>query len=131
MSQSWLSALLVFLGGGTGAVLRHVVNASVTRGFGSGLPWGIFTINVTGSICMGLVTGWLAFKSGPFWTQNVRLLLTTGVLGGYTTFSAFSLDAALLWQRGEPGMALLYVAGSVGFSIFGLFLGLALMRTFA
>ena len=106
MSQSWLSALLVFLGGGTGAVLRHVVNASVTRGFGSGLPWGIFTINVTGSICMGLVTGWLAFKSGPFWTQNVRLLLATGVLGGYTTFSAFSLDAVALWERGErsPGL---------------------------
>lgn len=128
MGGKILVGLLVFAGGGAGAMLRHVVNTLLTRALGSGLPWGIFLINVTGSTLMGLVTGYLAFKAGEGWTQNARLFLTTGLLGGYTTFSAFSLDAALLMERGAPGLALAYVLGSVGLSILGLFAGLACMR---
>ena len=128
MPNSSLAALLVFLGGGSGALLRHLVNITVTRTMGTGLPWGIFAINVTGSLCMGLVAGWLAAKAGAAWNPQARLFLTTGILGGYTTFSAFSLDAVTLWERGESGMALLYVTASVALSILGLFAGLTLVR---
>ena len=82
--------------------------------------------NVTGSLVMGLLAAYFAFKGDA--SQHWRLFLTTGVLGGYTTFSAFSLDAALLYERGEIGLAALYVLGSVVLSIGGLFAGLALMR---
>ena len=86
-------------------------------------------INITGSIVMGLIAGYLAFKGEA--SQPWRLFLMTGVLGGYTTFSAFSLDAVLLYERGEMGLALFYVLGSVAFSIAGLFGGLALVRHLA
>jgi CrcB protein len=78
---------------------------------------------------MGLIAGYLAFKGDS--SQPWRLFLMTGILGGYTTFSAFSLDAALLYERGELGLSLFYVLGSVVFSILGLFAGLALVRHFA
>ena len=77
---------------------------------------------------MGLIAGWLAFKAEANWSQPPRFFLTTGVLGGYTTFSAFSLDAALLYERGALGLAAAYVLGSVVLSIAGLFAGLALIR---
>jgi CrcB protein len=78
---------------------------------------------------MGLVAGYLAFKGDA--AQSWRLFLMTGILGDYTTFSAYSLDAALLYERGEIGLALFYVLGSVVFSILGLFAGLALVRHLA
>ena len=121
-----MSYLLVFFGGGLGATLRHLINLTCARCIGTGFPWGTFIINITGSAVMGLIAGYLAFKGEA--SQPFRLFLMTGVLGGYTTFSAFSLDAALLYERGEIGMALFYVLGSVVFSIAGLFAGLALMR---
>jgi CrcB protein len=121
-----MSYLLVFLGGGLGASLRHAVNMICARSFGTAFPWGTFIINITGSTVMGLIAGYLAFKGGA--SQHWRLFLMTGILGGYTTFSAFSLDAALLYERGETGLALLYVLGSVALSIAGLFAGLALIR---
>lgn len=121
---------LVFLGGGLGAVLRYVVTATWGRAWGDHhLPWGTFIINVSGSAVMGLIAGYLAFKGAA--SQPWRLFLMTGVLGGYTTFSAFSLDTALLYERGEIGMALAYVLGSVILSIAGLFAGMALVRHFA
>jgi CrcB protein len=123
-----MAYLLVFFGGGLGATLRHVVNMACARAFGTAFPWGTFIINITGSTVMGLIAGYLTFKGGA--TQHWRLFLMTGILGGYTTFSAFSLDAALLTERGEWGMALAYVAGSVAISIAGLFAGLALVRQF-
>jgi CrcB protein len=121
--------LLVFLGGGLGSTLRHIVNVVSARYLGTAFPYHTFIINITGSIVMGLIAGYLAFKGEA--SQPWRLFLMTGILGGYTTFSAFSLDAALLYERGEIGLALLYVLGSVVLSIAGLFAGLALMRHLA
>jgi CrcB protein len=118
--------LLVFVGGGLGSTLRHIVNVVVARVFGTAFPYHTFIINITGSAVMGLIAGYLAFKGEA--SQPWRLFLMTGVLGGYTTFSAFSLDAVLLYERGEIALALLYVIGSVVLSIAGLFAGLALMR---
>ncbi len=120
------SYLLVFVGGGLGASLRHAVNMVSARGLGTSFPWGTFIINISGSLVMGLIAGYLAFKGDG--SQPWRLFLMTGILGGYTTFSAFSLDTALLYERGEIGAALFYVLGSVVLSIAGLFAGLALVR---
>lgn len=124
-----MSYILVFLGGGLGATLRHSVNVLCARCMPPGFPWGTFIINITGSTVMGLIAGYLAFKGEA--SQPWRLFLMTGILGGYTTFSAYSLDAALLYERGEIGLAALYVAGSVMLSIAGLFAGLALVRHLA
>ena len=124
-----MSYLLVFLGGGLGASLRHLVNVACARAMPPGFPWGTFVINITGSTVMGLIAGYLAFKGEA--SQPWRLFLMTGVLGGYTTFSAYSLDAALLYERGEPLLAAAYVVGSVVLSIAGLFAGLALIRHLA
>jgi CrcB protein len=77
---------------------------------------------------MGLMAGYFAFKAGGGWTQHARLFLTTGVLGGFTTFSTFSLDAVLLWERGAMAEASLYVVGSVAVALLGLVCGLALVR---
>ena len=124
-----LNYLLVFIGGGLGSSLRHTINVTCARCMGTAFPWGTFIINITGSTVMGLIAGYLAFKGQA--SQPWRLFLMTGILGGYTTFSAFSLDAALLYERGELGLALLYVLGSVALAIAGLFAGLALVRHFA
>ena len=120
--------LLVFVGGGLGAASRHGVNIVAARLLGVGFPWGTVIVNVAGSLAMGLIVAWLAFRAGGGWTQHTRLFLTTGFLGGFTTFSAFSLDVALLWERGAHGHAAAYVAGSVALSIAGLFVGLWLVR---
>jgi CrcB protein len=122
--------LVVFLGGGIGAALRHGVNLGSARLFGTSFPWHTMIENVTGSLVMGALAAWFAFKGGES-AQHWRLFLTTGVLGGYTTFSAFSLDAMLLYERGALGQAALYVAGSVGLSIAGLVAGLMLVRHFS
>lgn len=121
-----MTYVLVFVGGGLGAMLRHFINLLSGRLLGTGFPYHTLFINVTGSLVMGLVAGYLAFKGQA--SQPLRLFLMTGVLGGYTTFSAFSLDAALLYERGALGLAALYVAGSVALSIAGLFAGLAVVR---
>jgi len=129
MEIAAMSYLLVFFGGGLGAALRHFINVTCVRCLGTGFPWGTFIINITGSTVMGLIAGYLAFKGEA--SQPWRLFLMTGILGGYTTFSAYSLDAALLYERGELGLAALYVIGSVVLSIAGLFGGLALVRHFS
>jgi CrcB protein len=121
--------LLVFLGAGLGGMLRHGVNVGCARWCGTEFPWGTMTINILGSLVMGLVAGWLAFRASESWTQNARLFLMTGILGGFTTFSAFSLDTMLLWERGQTGAALTYVLVSVLGSILALAAGLALVRT--
>ena len=118
--------LIVFLGGGLGAALRHGVNLASARWLGTGFPYATMIENVSGSLVMGLLAGYFAFRGGP--SQHWQLFLTTGILGGYTTFSAFSLDAVLLYERGAIGLAALYVLGSVVLSIAGLFAGLALAR---
>jgi fluoride exporter len=123
-----LSTALVFLGAGIGGVLRHGVNALSQTWLGASFPYGTMAINILGSGVMGLVAGFLAFKAGEGWTQTTRLFLATGILGGFTTFSAFSLDAILLWERGEAMLAALYVIGSVVLSLAALVVGLALVR---
>ena len=123
-----MSYLLVFLGGGIGAALRHGVNVAFARWFGTSFPFHTLFENVSGSLVMGLLAGYFAFKGSD--APHLRLFLTTGILGGYTTFSAFSLDAVLLYERGEIGLAALYVGSSVLLSIAGLFAGLALVRHF-
>jgi CrcB protein len=119
---------IVFLGGGLGAALRHGINLGAARWLGSGFPFGTLIVNVTGSLLMGLIAGYFAFKGDA--SQHWRLFLTTGILGGYTTFSAFSLDAALLYERGEVSLAAVYVLGSVVLSIVALFAGLGMARSF-
>ncbi len=120
--------LLVFFGAGLGGCLRHTINILAARSLGTDFPWGTFLINISGSLVMGLIAGFLAFRAGPHGSQHLRLFLLTGILGGYTTFSAFSLDAALLYERGELGLMAAYVGGSVGLALVGVFSGLALMR---
>ena len=119
---------MVLFGGGLGATLRHLINLTCARCLGTGFPWGTFIINITGSTVMGLIAGYLALKGEA--SLPWRLFLMTGILGGYTTFSAFSLDTALLYERGEIGLAAFYVLGSVVLSIAGLFAVLALVRQF-
>jgi CrcB protein len=123
-----MAYLIVFLGGGLGAALRHAVNVASMRYFGLAFPYGTLFINVSGSFVMGLVAGYFAFRGDA--SQHWRLFLTTGILGGYTTFSAFSLDAAVLYERGALSLAVLYVVVSVVASIIGLFAGLWLTRSF-
>jgi CrcB protein len=122
------SYLLVFLGAGLGGALRHAVNVGAERAFGPAFPWGTLAVNVAGSVAMGLLAGWLALKAGEGWTQPVRLFLATGLLGGFTTFSAFSLDAVLLWERGAAGGVAVYGLASVALSIGGLVAGLFVVR---
>jgi CrcB protein len=123
--QTFESYLIVFLGAGLGGMLRHGINR-VALAIGSTFPWNTLGINITGCIVMGMTAGWFAFKGET--SQGMRLFLTTGILGGYTTFSAFSLDAALLWERGQERAAVAYVATSVIASLIGVFAGLSLMR---
>ena len=99
--------LIVFLGGGIGAALRHGFNLAAARLFGTGFPLGTMMINVLGSFVMGLIAEYFALRRGL--PQHWRLFFTTGILGGFTTFSAFSLEAALLYERGQIGGAAIYV----------------------
>ena len=124
-----MSYLLVFLGGGIGAALRHGVNRASVAAFGAAFPWGTLAINIAGSLLMGIVVG--LFVARGIEEHPARLFLTTGLLGGFTTFSAFSHDAVLLWQRGEPAAAAAYVAASVLLSVLALAVGLALVRASA
>ena len=124
-----MNYFLVFIGGGLGASLRHAINVGCARACGINFPYGTFVINITGSLVMGIIAGYLALKGEA--SQPWRLFVMTGILGGYTTFSAFSLDTVTLYQRGEMGLALFYVLGSVILSVAGLFAGLALVRHFA
>ena len=121
-----MSYVVVFLGAGVGGAVRHAMNIWVARLAGTHFPMHTLAINVTGSLVMGMVTAWFALKGGA--TGHLRLFLATGVLGGYTTFSAFSLDAILLWERHEHQLAALYVGGSVSGSLLGLVAGLWIVR---
>ena len=114
--------LIVFVGAGFGGALRHAANVMVSRLVGSPYPFSTFLVSVSGSFAMGLLAGWFAYKGET--AQAWRLFLTTGILGGFTTFSTFSLDAALLWERGDAFNAALYVISSVMLALCGIFGGL-------
>lgn len=118
--------LVVFIGAGLGGACRHAVNLAAARLLDPGFPYGTLTVNVVGSLLMGLLVGGLAGQGEA--THVWRLFLATGVLGGFTTFSAFSLDAVALGEGGSVGWAMLYVAASVGLSLGALMLGLLATR---
>ena len=115
----------VALGGAVGASARYLAGVAAIRVMGPGFPWGTLTVNVVGSFVMGAVVVLLAHLSATRFAP----FLMTGVLGGFTTFSAFSLDVATLYERGDVGQAAIYVAASVGVSLAALFAGLFLTRS--
>ena len=121
-----MNYLIVFVGAGLGGAVRYGFNVWIPRLAGGSFPWHTLVINVLGSTLMGLIAGYFAFRGNlpPAW----QLFLTTGILGGYTTFSAFSLDTVALYERGQLAAAAFYVAASVVLSIAGLFAGLAVIR---
>ncbi|MBB6178061.1 fluoride efflux transporter CrcB [Pseudorhizobium flavum] len=121
-----MSYLVVFLGAGLGGAARHAVNIGAARLLGYGFPFGTLSVNVLGSLMMGLLAQAFVMRSGL--PQELRLFLATGLLGGFTTFSTFSLDIVSLWERGQWGLAATYVAVSLIASVAGLFLGLSLIR---
>jgi CrcB protein len=123
--------LFVFIGGGVGSLARYLIGVGAMKSLGSGWPYGTFTVNLVGGFVMGWLVGWLALKGGAD-QERWRVLLGVGVLGGFTTFSSFSLETALMIERRQYGHAAGYVAASVILAIGALFLGLlAARRVFA
>ena len=119
--------LVVAAGGAIGAAMRHLVNMASLRILGPSFPWGTLLVNIAGSLAMGLFIGWLARRTGST-SAELRLFVATGILGGFTTFSAFSLDFANLWQRGDGLMAAGYAFASVTLSLIAVFAGLWIVR---
>lgn len=118
--------LLACAGGALGAGLRHLVNTGAVRLLGIGVPWGTVLVNIVGSFLMGWLIEALALRFNG--SPEIRIFLATGLLGGFTTFSAFSLDFTVLLQRGDHVAAALYLIGSVSLSILALFAGLSTGR---
>lgn len=116
--------LIVAAGGALGAVARYGVGRILPA---AGWPWGTLTVNVVGGLLMGLLTGWLAFRGGAH-GESLRLFAAVGLLGGFTTFSAFSLETALMIERRQFALAGGYVAASVALSVLALFIGLMVAR---
>jgi CrcB protein len=123
------TVLAIAAGGALGSVLRHFLNGAIGGPAGTGFPWGIFIINILGSFVMGVLVSFFAH----FWEprQSIRAFLTVGILGGFTTFSTFSLDAVMLLERGSYGASAVYISGSVGISLAGLVAGQMLVRMLA
>jgi fluoride exporter len=124
-----LHLALVAAGGAIGASLRHLANVASLRLVGPNFPWGTMAINIAGCMAMGVFIELLARRFNA--SNEIRLFVATGILGGFTTFSAFSLDFAVLWERGALIPALAYATASVVGSLFALFLGLWVARSFA
>ncbi|WP_267396435.1 MULTISPECIES: fluoride efflux transporter CrcB [unclassified Sphingomonas] len=122
----WLGFLVVFLGSGVGGMLRHGVGIVALRLMGPTFPWGTLAINVVGSALMGMMIGLFAAKSIE--NAELRLFVTTGLIGGFTTWSTFSLDAVTLWERGEIGAAIGYVLASLVLSVVVLAIALVITR---
>ena len=119
--------LAVAAGGALGAVGRYLVISAVGQVFGTGFPLGTIVVNVVGSFLLGALTEAMALAWSP--SPELRAMIVIGVLGAFTTFSTFSLDVALLYERGALGQAALYAGASVVLSIGAFFLGLALLRS--
>lgn len=117
----------VALGGAIGASLRHGAGLLAVRLSPGGWPWGTFSVNVLGSLAMGLLIGWLALKADGT-AQQTRLFLATGVLGGFTTFSAFSLEVVMMLRAGHAGKAATYAGLSLALGVAALIIGLWIAR---
>jgi len=123
--------LYVAFGGAVGASCRHLLGGATLRAFGPDFPWGTLLANILGGLLMGVLVGWLAFKGSEFVGgagENLRLFLGVGILGGFTTFSAFSLEAIQMIEKKAYGVAAGYISASVILSLLALFIGLALAR---
>lgn len=118
--------IAVAVGGAIGCVLRHGVNLAALRWIGAGFPWGTFIVNLAGCFAMGIVATAFALRAG--WAPEWRAFFATGVLGGFTTFSAFTLDFAQLMERGAVATVAAYLLGSVALAILGFFLGAGVTR---
>lgn len=118
--------LMVFLGGGVGSAARHGVNVLAARFFGANYPIGTFTINIIGAFTMGAVVEWLAMRAS--FSPVIRLFLTTGIIGGFTTFSTYALEIAALYERGEFGIAVVYALASIVLGLAALFLGMQAVK---
>ncbi len=121
-----MNMVIVAFGGAVGSVCRYLVGLWTLRRFGPNFPWGTLTVNIVGCFAIGLLTEVIARRLNA--SVEMRLLLVTGFLGGFTTFSAFSLDALALFERGAGMAAAAYIAASVGVSLAAVFGGLALGR---
>jgi fluoride exporter len=119
------SVIWVAVGGALGSVARHAMNTGLTRLMGSGFPWGILLVNGLGCLAMGMVAAGLLRMPMP---DATRLFLATGILGGFTTFSAFALDTMKLVQAGQSGLAAMYVVASLGLTLCAVFAGFLVMR---
>jgi len=117
---------MIAFGAALGGALRHGVNVTSARLFGESWPYGTLIVNVVGSFAMGLIAEYFALKGQA--PQAWLLFLATGILGGFTTFSAFSLDVALFYERGQWASALIYAGSSVIISLLALFAGMSLIR---
>ena len=120
------AVLPVAIGGAIGASARYLTGLVAVRVMGPGFPWGTMTVNVVGSFLMGVIVVYMAERSG----QRFSPFLVTGILGSYTTFSSFSLDALEIYERGQLGIAAIYVTASVLLSLGAIFAGLAVARNF-
>jgi CrcB protein len=127
MMQAVAPVAWVFLGGGLGSALRYGIGRAALACFGPDFPVGTLVVNVLGCFAMGALAEWLALHDAGI-SQDTKLFLVTGILGGFTTFSAFALDTAVLWQRGATGAAVAYVLASFVLSLGALFAGMALLR---
>lgn len=129
-TSPFIASLYVALGGAGGAVARYQTGRAMTRWMGSEammvFPWATLAVNTIGSLAMGLLAGFLMRMGGE--TDGWRLLIGVGLLGGFTTFSAFSLEMAMLIQRGQIGLATLYALLSLALGVTGLFFGLTIAR---
>lgn len=120
-------AIAIAVGGAVGSLARHFLSGAVQGAAGGNFPWGILVVNIIGGFAIGLVVEAAALRYSLL--PETRAFLTTGILGGFTTFSAFSLDTALMLERGDIFPAAAYVTASVVLSVAALFLGLWLVRT--
>jgi CrcB protein len=121
-----MTLLYIGAGGALGAMARYLMVGLVQRGMGGSFPWGTLAVNILGAFAMGLIVE----TAARFWSPSpeIRAFLTTGVLGGFTTFSAFSLETGLMIEKGDWVSAAAYIAASVTLCVLALFLGLWLIR---
>ena len=122
------ACIIVFVGAGLGGMLRHFTNLLAAHQWGINFPYGTFIVNIIGSLLMGIIAGYFALRGES--SPSVKLFLATGILGGFTTFSAFSLEVALMYERGDLRSALLYSLSSVVLSVSGIFIGMWAIRHF-